>query len=291
MKRCFIFIFMSAVFLSACSTSRWVPTPVLSEQNFTVTLEHYMDEDQIIKQNYDHPYNINPLTLKKFLTDLVYIEESGFWEIQTENPVFQEIEVDHLLPALAQAMADATPDQRIHFISYNKIRRLLFSNRQKTEGVIFIEPGNRLNIAFAHINVEIDPENNQVLPESITQVDPLKVASSDTFLLPPPRYAAQQTDNNGESIPMWIVANLDKFQANQTSTPKPLPQGKAPNTSLKTTTETGKIQAKPAAELQNRENQYERIRNKLAYLKKLYEDGLISKQDYEAKKKEILDDF
>lgn len=303
MKRLFVLIFMGAAFLSACSTGRWIKTPVLEEKNLTVSLEHCMEKDRIIPQNYHHPYKINPLTLHKLLTDLVYTEKSGFWQNQTETPVFQKIEVDRIAPALTGALANATPDQRICFTSFNRSKRLwgLIKSRQKTEGVIFIDSANKFNIAFTLINVEIDPNNNTTeLPNSPTRVDPLKLKSPDTVLRPIPPYATHHIDKNDIPIPMWIVVDLDKLQEISNAEPQPLhqkPEQKPkqkprPKPSLKVTTDAGKMQAQPAVKQPARTtdvSQQKRIKNKLSYLKELFEADLINKQEYKAKKKEILD--
>ncbi len=301
MKRLFVLIFMGAVFLSACSTGRWIKTPVLEEKNLTVSLEHRMEKDRIIPQKYHHPYKINPLTLHKLLTDLVYTEKSGFWQNQTENPVFQKIEVDRIAPALTDALANATPDQRIRFTSLNRggggLLFELFKNRRKTNGVIFIDPASNLNIAFACINVEIDPNNNTTeLPDSLTRVDPLKLKSADTVLLPIPPYAIHHTDKNGIPIPMWIEADLEKLQEiikaehqspDQTDQTD---QTRIPHSSIKATTDFGKPFVKPPVKqpATDTDDPLERIKNKLIYLKELFEAGLINKQEYEAKKKEFL---
>jgi len=305
MKRIFILILMGTVILAACSTGRWIKTPVLEEKNLTVILEHRMEKDRIIAQNYHHPYKINPLTLNKLLTDLIYTEESGFWQKQTEKPVFQKNEVDRIVPALASALADATPNQRICFTSLNRSKRFLglFKNKQKTEGVIFIDPANRFNIAFASINVKIDIENNTTeLPNRPMRVDPLKLKSSDTVLLPVPSYATCHTDKNGIQRPMWIVIDLDKLQETIKAEPQPAnqkPKQKPEATSsLKTTTDSEKLLVRPAANQPGQITdkttdipQQERIKNKLSYLKELFESGLINKQEYEAEKKKILDTF
>ena len=273
-----------------------------------VILEHRMEKDRIIAQNYHHPYKINQLTLHKLLTDLMYTEESNFWEKQTEYPVFQKNEVDRIVPALTSALADATPNQRICFTSFNRSKRFLglFTNKQKTEGVIFIDSASKLNIAFAGINVKIDIENNTTELPNPTRVDPLKLKSSDTHLLPVSSYATRHTDKNGIQRPMWIMANLEKLQEIVKAEPQPAkqkpeqkPEQKSEATSsLKTTTDSEKLLVRPAANQPGQITdkttditQQERIKNKLSYLKELFESGLINKQEYEAKKKEILDTF
>lgn len=295
MKKIAFLVFMGVVFLSACSTGRWVRTPVMEETKFSVILEHRMEDSRIVEQNYDHPYNIDLPILEKLLAELKFTEESGWLNIKAENPVFQSIEIKRLAPVLAKAMASATPDQRIFFTSFNRGKALLFETTRKTEGVIFVGPGNKLNIAFGLINFEVEPNDVNEMADSLSRIDPLKLQSSGTPLVPDFSYAKQHTLESGKQVPMWIIADLDKLQTILAAAPKPLPRDPGPESSLKFTTDAGKIQgkpvAKPPATTQTRDDLKKRIKNNLTYLKELFEEGLISEQDYEAKKKEILNNI
>ena len=295
MKRFAVLMFLGAVFLSACSAGRWVRTPVLEERQFSISLEHRIEDGRIVEQNYDHPYKVDLPSLEKLLTDLLYIEESGLFKSEAENPVFQNMEIDRLAPVLANAMANATPNQRIFFTSFNRGQGLLFKTTRKTEGVIFLEPENKINIAFTLINFEVEPNDVNELTDNLTRIDPLKIKSSETTLIPALSYAKHHTLESGKPYPMWIVADLDKLQASLTAEPQPLSQEPGPNSSLKVTTDAGKIGAKPVAKppsaTQAEDDPQKRIKNNLTYLKELFEEGLISKQEYETKKKEILDNI
>jgi hypothetical protein len=289
MKKIAILFFMGTVFLSACSTSRWIQSPVVKESQLSVIIEHRMEDDSVIKQNYDHPYDIDLPTLEKFLTELMYTEEVGLFNNGTEKPVFQPDELERLAPALVEAMAKASPDQRIFFTSSNRGKALLFETTRKTEGIIFIEPKNKLNIAFGLINFDVEPNDINEMADSLSRIEPLTLQSSGTPLVPSLSYAKHYTLENGEQLPMSMTADIGKLRASLAAEPKqPVLQKTEPEFSKTSVTEAKKTSAPPAVS-QPEIDQKQRIKKDLGYLKELFDEGLISKEEYETKKKEVLD--
>jgi hypothetical protein len=242
-----------------------------------------MEDDSIIKQNYDHPYDIDLPALEKFLIELMYTEQVGLFNKGAETPVFQPVEIERIAPALVEAMAKASPDQRIFFTSYNRGKALLFETTRKTEGIIFIEPNDKLNIAFGLINFDVEPNDTNEMADSLSRIEPLTLQSSGTPLVPSLSYAKHYTLENGEQLPMSMTADIGKLRASLAAEPK---QPVSP----KTITEIEKTSAPPAVS-QPEIDQKQRIKKDLGYLKELFDEGLISKEEYETKKKEILDNI
>ena len=289
------------LFSTACGTARWVRTPVLEGSRTTVNLEHRVEKDQILPQQYDHPYRIPVMDMTKLLGDLLYSERGVLIGGGKEIPVFQEIEIETLAPALADALAKATSDQRIQFISFNKGGGLLFKNTRKTEGILFVEPKGRINLAFGLINADVMDADSEDSPQIYTNSDPLKIKYADTVIVPV-GYAAMKALETGKPAPMWVVADAVKLTEAVASAPKPAPApvvaapapaivtpppapAPAPVSATPEKTTKPVMAPQPATPAATQED----IKNKLKYLKDLYEGGLISEPEYAAEKKKLLD--
>lgn len=270
-------------------------------------MEQRQENGQIVAQKYDHPYTVDLIEIKQLLKDVTYIEEVGFLGKEEKKQVFQAIEIDRLAPVLANTLTKIDASQRIRFTSFNKGKGWLFSIRRKTEGVIFIEHDGRLNMAFNQINSEIDPNNANTLPPDFSRLDPLKITTSDTPLIPTPTYAELHQFKNGEPATMWLVADLEKLEKTTDTAPAPIIEIvdeaplKTPESDVlavpaapsavqrtdadTTNTETTEIMPAPAADNALQKD----IKSKLKYLKELLDEGLISEKDYNTKKSELLD--
>jgi hypothetical protein len=290
MKRISIFLIAAIIFLPACGSTKWVRTPVAENPDFKITLEERQVKGQIVDQAYQHPCNIDLSDLNKLLGSLTYIEEVGLMGKEEKMPVFQAAEIERLAPALADTLATAADSQRIRFTSYNRGKGLIFSVSRKTEGVVFMDPDNRLNIAFNYINAEIRMDETTAFPEDFSRTDPLDIPVADTRLLKAAPYLEPGRDADGETAPLWMAADLEKLK--QAS-----PVGAAPNAGPKPETRPAALPETqtpaPAPDITtditpNITLQQE-IRNKLIYLKELLDDGLITKQDYNAKKDALLE--
>jgi len=292
MKRIFIFLIAASIFLPACSSTKWVRTPIVKEKDFTLTLEQHQVEGDIVDQTYDHPYEIETSRLLKLLSDLTYMEQVGILGRETKSHVFQATEIEQLAPALANTLATIDDSQRIRFISYNRGKGLIFSTSRETEGVIFIKPDNHFNIAFSLINSEIDLMETTAYPPVFSNIDPLKRKIANTTVFPP-AYAENHTFETGKQAPMWIVANLEKLnQAIRDKADHSVQKEKATTPAAT----TGPAIANPPVEktapapaTPENTQLHDDIKTKLKYLKELLDEGLIKEQDYNAKKNELLD--
>jgi|GEM_PF-827219 len=328
MKRFSVFIwaalFSGAALFMGCSP-KWVGSaPVVKQADLLVRLEHKVDKDRVIEQEFNHPFDIGLGDMETLLTHLDYLDEYVLYGEPDRKPVFQKKEADRLAPALCSALAKATPDQRVRFVSYNTGGGFLFlKKRRKTGGVVFVENGGRLNIAFGYVNREIrETSDLRKFPEGNAFSDPLAFGSCDTPIIAPD-YAVHQRTQDGEAYPMWIVAEVEKIEEQAVSASEPeadKPQPAAtPDTSAKpeagpeSETASGpekavkdKPEAKPAPEKAVKEKKApahepsleesgdswqgrkKDIKEKLKYLKELYDSDLIDKKEYGDQKKKLL---
>ena len=291
MKNLSVLLIISAVFLSACTSSDWVRTTVAKEYDFIVTLEQQPKEGNTALQKYEHPYQTDLASLGKLMGDLRYSEEAGLMSSEKQSPVFQAVEIDRLAPVLADALAKADASQRIRFTSFNQGKALLFTVSRKTEGVIFIESGGRLNLAFNSINSDRHPSETTAFYANISKVDPLKIKTSDTPISSIAPYAELHKFETGKQAPMWVVANLEKMkEAISTATVANVEATKEVPPAVVPEAGTMRTPAEKIAQGQTAQDKLKAdIRNKLKYLKELRDEELISEQDYNSKKMELLD--
>jgi hypothetical protein len=305
MKKIAGLLIIAAVLLCACSTSKWIRTPVEKHRDFIVTLEQHEVEGKIVLRQYAHPYKINITDLEKLMGDLTYAEQFGFMGKKEEQAVFQADEITRLAPTLAIALAQADDSQRIRFTSYNQGKAFIFSVSRETEGVMFIKPEGHLNIAFNLINSEIDPNEPASYPPGFSRINPLKIKSSDTTIIPTAPYEKLHEFDDAKPAPMWVIADLEKLQETMKNAPviyiekpvevspadvTPAPQAAPTATAVGPEPVAKKTEAQKTAPVPAPEDAIQKdIKNKLKYLKELMDEGLISEKDYNAKKSELLD--
>jgi len=291
MKRIFALLILSTVFCSACTSTKWVRTSVAKEYDFTVALEQLTEKGAIVPQTHEQPQGIDPAELKKVLGDLIYTEKAGLMSKSKLSSVFQQTEIDRLTPVLAATLAKAEAGQRLRFISFNQGQSVIFSESQKTEGVVFVDPAGQLNIAFNYVNAKRLPNETSAIYSNYSEIDPLKITTSDTPLSAPAPYAELHQFETGEPAPMWVVADLGKLKESISTGTVPVVKAKEeipPTAAPKTETVVTPVEITAPASASDDMLKTD-IKNKLKYLKELLDEGLISAKDYEAKKKELLD--
>lgn len=295
----FIAVLFGIATFTGCAP-RWVRTPVVDEKELTVSLEHKIVKKEVVKQQFSHPIDIDQQDLTVFLTQLAYLAEPVIYGKPEEKPVFQEKEIERLAPALAGALAKADPDQRVRFVSHNRGGGLLFKKQRQTSGVAFVDTGNRLNLAFADVNYELLPNRPDSFSQGEEYPDPLGIKSSFTPLIAP-AYAEHRRTGKDKPFPLWIAADLEKIAAAaeavpESATGKPEPAAAqpaaapapetAPAPEKKAVVEKKAPVEKPDTSWETRKQE---SREKLRYLKELYESGLIDENEYKAQKEKLLE--
>ncbi len=309
-KQILIGILAGAAITSGCA-ARWVNTPVLNEKNTRVFLESRQKGAETVAQHFHHPLQMDANTLARILSHMAYIEKIGMVEkafkSETPQPVFQPDEIARLAPAIAEALAKANPNQRVRFQSLNRGGGLIFASRRITEGVVFADAPDQLNIAFNIINHELSADAPDEIPDEYQFNEPTEVTSPWTSLASLPPYARFHPAPDGTPSQMWMVADLKAFQnmppspappaaTSSTSTPMPpYPEKKADQAPAEAPClePSDKTIPHPASNLPHDPSTDERqaVKNKLKLLKELFEDGLITPAEYEAEKKKILENI
>ena len=212
---------------------------------------------------FEHPADLPPARLEPALLQVQYLKPGWFgFGKKSAQPVaaFPPDDAAALSQYLSQALAQAGPDQWVDFswkVTLRKSEGSIFVNFVVHDGVVFIQNG-KLNLAFRNLGYQ------QILETDLrSRQDPIRtyVGEYDLVLPPNAEWPAQALDAQGQlKRRNWIAFPV---AALTDAKPKP-PEAPAP--------------AAPERSVEDR----------LRELKNLLDQGLITPQDYEHKKQEIL---
>ena len=262
-----------AVFLLAagCGVSRWKDVNVEEKPHYIIRIQSQVKGGEVVEQNYRHPADIDAQTIAAFLSELTYMQPSFIMGDPTETPVFKDKEIARIADPIAQALNTVNENERVAFTSFNIGDRLLFGRNQKTSGLMFVDAEKKLNIAFSEINLELPMDPEEAAFKKKSPDDPLAVKNSSTPLVAASDYMEKQLQPGGKAYPMWRKADVEEIRTKTEKIKTVEPARKTPE-----------VEA-----VRDREH----LRSQLEYLKELYEDGLISQSEYDAKRRELLEDL
>lgn len=297
MKRIAALLIVTAVLVAGCAGSKWVQTDVIKQHEFVVVLEQRQDQSAAGQLKYGHPYQLDVAELKILLGELSYIEKAGLKNKSKQSPVFQPVEIDRLTPVLAETLAKADASQRLRFISFNLEPAVVFSVSRKTEGVVFVGADGRLNIAFNYVNANRHANETSAMFSKPAVNDPLSITNAESILTAPDAYAELHELQPGRQAPLWVVVDLVKLRAAINAGTVPtvkapaaaVPAAASPALASPVGATGTPVQAAAPAAAAAAELRQEEVKGKLKFLKELLSEGLISEQDYNAKKLELLD--
>lgn len=293
--RKFPILMVALIVVAGCSSGRWVRSEfdrvdefdsVDGHDHLEVYLEHRVEQDAIVPQGFEHPFTIAERDLGLVLCGVLRWESHLLSEDEVVR-VFEATEVAALAPLLTRALAAATADERIRFVSYDWEGGLLSSNKRVTQGVLFVEPGGRLNIAFLEIDEESRPSDYAQVGRERAIREPTEITSSSRPLAERLWLTIRQR-NDGEGLhPLWCVVDLERARSEFANTLKAAAlQGK---TSQATSDPAGPAEEEATADPPPEQSAKAReIKEKLKLLKEMLEEGLITEKDYEQKKTELL---
>ncbi|MBS3754997.1 MAG: SHOCT domain-containing protein [Desulfobacterales bacterium] len=273
------------------------------DSGFIVKLQQKMKDGRPVAQSYSHPADIGTENLAWFFNDLSYMTTPRLLSDSEERPVFQNREINRLAPAVSRALKNADATQRVHFTSFNYSRGLLFQKRRITQGTLFVDAGGNFNIDFSWINQEVNLDDQPKGRSEFNQGDSIGVAESDTPVLANRPYIRHHRGENGKADPMWIQAPVEDIRRVAEGV-KPAGKKQVQESAGETSAAEKPEQKKPGKEKTPEahkpgpeepagdwETRKEGIRDRLEYLKDLYEDGLITESEYQDQKQEILEDL
>ena len=239
-------------------------------------------------RGYDHPMEFREEEMRQALRSLFYSRYEYFhWS--TASRVFSEEQIEDLARFFRQAFLEAGPDEEVEFYLTDSSSRLLGISKRAllTRGRAFSKGGS-LHFHFDNVQEQMSPhpsrsDEQTYLPEVAWKLVPQEGQQFDT-----------ERDVLGNEPPnlRWVRVDLKTFTT-PASGPHPLAVDASAPTAA--TPAPGKVEAQaapappPTALPPAAPTPEPAARERLRELKQMLDEGLISPQDYEKKKKEILD--
>lgn len=225
------------------------------EADIKVRLEKIRADDFSLKgKNLNHPFVIKEKAIADILNSIYFSERTGFFGWGEERHLFDSKEIERIAAPVKKGLEEARSDEIVVFE--------IEAPNGKTSGEVFVL--DSLNLRFNSINgipFSVEREATGMPPRGESSY------SSDNYKVIPriahAYFSSKEIFGKEVKHLNWVIINTNKIE-----TPAAIPQ--SPVSTPKTKEEAT-------------------ISERLQILKDLRDKGLISEDDYERKKKEILD--
>lgn len=278
----FLGILLGWVALSPMLAYAAKTTYIYSDRRF-----HFVKREELGKKDLkergevNHPYEFTELQLREMLSRVQVNRKVLFKKEVEESHVFNQTAMEFLVPHLVTAFKEATPNENVIFSFVAKKPTFVFRDDRITIASAWVQNGF-LHLEFKKLLAKLAVTNYDKLGDvskAINRAEGLRVAlelgegqqfgkTTEEILLPVPTaavaVAAAQTEEKKaeEAKPKMkeakVVAPKEELKSQKVETTSPVSS---------------------SAEA------------KLEEIKKLYDKKLITKKEYEQKRKEVLDDL
>jgi len=240
-------------------------------------------------ENLEHPAEISPEQLQQILTAIRYQRawlNLGNLVKPKDYDLFTAEEAEGIAPYLAQGLKEANSSQWVDFsLEVHRGQLIIFGSDQVTDGVAFVKEG-KLNLAFRNISEKLGQETTPNI------VSPLKAFPGSARLVPG---KGQELSKNkkGRQTANWLIIDLKAPAKSEEVKPSVMEEEKkAEPEKVAQPPELEKPQPAPekpatAAEPSQPKSQ-KSIKERLTELRELYDQGLITEDDYNKRREEIL---
>jgi hypothetical protein len=240
-------------------------------------------------KTYQHPFHFHEGDMKRILLS-IYYSKHQFFHWSTSSRVFEEDQAGVLSPFFQRAFLDAGPEDLVEFYLPATSQKLLglSGDTHLTRGCAFVQ-GDRIHFHFDNIQQKIrsystHTEDQEPLPPSGWKLVPQQgqACGREGFSGDP-----EKADLH------WLTIDLNSpLLAAPAAPPAPAALPAAPQDASGPVQKAGGAGTAPAARAPEATPAVKTpAREKLQELKKMMEEGLITPQDYDRKKREILDGF
>jgi hypothetical protein len=267
-------------------TKRSIVGATIDDQDASVEIREELDEQgNVIKKNFNHPYYFTGAGLANIFSSLYYKQKSLIKGSAGKMKLFRQEELQTIIPPIMSAFSMATDSQDI--LVFSTSDKVLLADRQSYFSMFVSD--NDLNIVFSTIQSKKNLTDGRAFRKSNKDKfeDPFDVKRSSRWSLVP--MGGQQfapgrqnwliIDLSGN---LYGVASTDDANVKDNINDIPIPSDRSRAIERKIRTDRNFIEEKQI---------YQDVRGKLKELKVLSDEGLISEEDYEAKKKELLNKF
>ena len=256
----------------------------VNDNNTSVEIREELDENgNVIKKNYNHPYYFTAGGLTNILSSIFYTQKNLMLGTKGKQRLYQKAELQVIIPPILSAFSMANDSQDI--LVFSTVDKVLLADAQSYFSM-FIS-NNELNIVFSDIQNKKSVNDGRSFRKSNKNKfkDPFEVKRSGRWNLIPmegQRFAPGHQN--------WLIfdlsSNLFGVAGNGSS-------NNANNNPSQTDSRSRTIERKvrTSNNFIEKTEKYQDVRDKLKELKVLSDEGLISDEDYELKKKELLNEF
>ncbi len=269
-------------------TSKNTPTQSLGETIFIkdktyVKLGEMKGAKEASKAFFDHPKYLRSDILSSVMSSIYFKERRG-----KEQNVFQESELLSLVQHIADAFSRASPSQYVLVNSnYSKGKRRFFTSEMYTIFAMFISNG-KLNVRLSRIQyipiIEKGESSIFTNPEEVF-TDPFSIKKNPSWKL-----VSRPGQQLKEGYGNWLIIDLEKDafveeeRERETALDKLGVSGTQEKQEVTKIYSTKETTSSPHEKVKTEMS----IKDQLIELKELENTGLITREDYERRKAEIL---
>jgi len=274
-----VFLLIGCLFNKPVKKSNIVGATFHEEGSSVEIREERDEQGNIIAKNFNHPYYFTEEGLNKILSS-IYYSSRGLLSGKGRKKLFRIEELQKIVPPIINAFAMVTDSQDVLVLSAS--HKILLTDNQSYFSM-FIKD-NELNMVFSSIKSKKSYDDRKTFGGKNRNKleDPFDSKGSSFWSIIPmggQRLAKGRTN--------WLIIDLSNNMF-----------GVAGNSQIESEKINPSISAYPAVNkivndprLEEEKKKYQDVQVKLRGLKDLKDEGLISEEDYNAKKKELLGEF
>jgi len=257
----------------------------IQDQETTVEIREEVDGNgDVIEKGFNHPYYFTEEGLVNVLSS-VYFKERGWIKGAGRRKLFRGEELRKIVPAIINAFSKATVSQDI--LVYSTSHKVLLSDRQSYFSLFIVD--KELNVVFSTINSRksVNDGKSYRRGDKNKLKDPLTVKRGKKGLLSSWSLVPMGGQRIKRGHDNWLIVDLESDMYGLASTVD------IDNDPISAGSSSKAIQSRVATDSRfvEEKRMYQDVREKLKELKGLKDDGLISEEDYDVKKKELLNKF
>ncbi len=284
--------FFSGFLLAAAGCSSTREIPLYAQGQVVVSLRSFKDARPGHALRYDHPATVSSEQVGRILASVV-VEEHSYFKWREEGTLLAAEDVAQLAWRLADALRKAGPDQWVYFSARNVPRAFTLGAIRFSDGIAFVQ-GGKLNLVFDNIGYveNVDTRPSQLDPRDATTSEQVRltakgpdVSGGPPAVVPGDRWLGHERTN-------WLVFDLARSTApgsrpEVVAMPPAIPPAAPPPPAVAAPAApaaAGGASTAASAPALGPQDPEERLRK----LKDLRDKGLITPEEYEKKRQEIL---
>jgi len=317
------FALLTLVAASGCTSSPWRQRVIETDERVFLYREHREVDGTREPLGFAHPIDVDAHDVAALLSHLVFVEKRWFAD-PVERPIFTQDQAERFAEPLAAALTALAPDERLRFLVPESSFSNVLSGSTGTSGVVFASSEGVIDVAFDSVHEGIN-DGDGGRPEDVYFAEDPTTTEHARTVVPFAGSRRRFEPETRRDHPGWIVvdrqalAGLPQIATRRLAQPEaaaePIRASPHPATASRdeTTSATGPTAAggtragsTTAATTAAREpaagesapvppppsdSRYDDVRRKLANLKRLHADGVITDEEYAAQFESLMDEL